>query len=135
MNALGARTNCLRRRPRRDRLPRQPRHQRPHPPRTRQTETPVRLHEFLERLDVSGSEPGDSTLVTLGRTIRGARRAREMSQEALGCAAGLAAKHVSEIERGNRDVRFTTLVRVAKGLGVSVGGLLSIYDLERTANN
>jgi len=54
-----------------------------------------------------------------------------MSQEALAHAAGLAAKHVSEIERANRDVRFTTLVQLAEGLELRPGELLSLYDEQR----
>jgi len=41
-----------------------------------------------------------------------------MSQETLAAAAGLAAKHVSEIERGNRDPRLTTLLKLARALGL-----------------
>ena len=54
-----------------------------------------------------------------------------MSQEALGRAAGLATKHVSEIERANRDVRLTTLLQIADGLGLRPGELLTLYDEQR----
>lgn len=73
----------------------------------------------------------DARLVDLGQTVRRARRDRDMSQEALAHAAGLAAKHVSEIERANRDVRFTTLVQLADGLGLRTGELLALYDERR----
>jgi transcriptional regulator with XRE-family HTH domain len=70
-------------------------------------------------------------LVLFGRVVRRARREREMSQEALGRAAGLDGKHVSEIERANRDVRFTTLLQLAKGLDLPPGQLLTLYDEQR----
>jgi transcriptional regulator with XRE-family HTH domain len=67
-------------------------------------------------------------LVLFGRVVRRARRDRELSQEALGRAAGLDGKHVSEIERANRDVRFTTLIQLAAGLDLRPGELLALYD-------
>lgn len=73
----------------------------------------------------------DARLVTFGRVVRRARRDREMSQEALAQASGLAAKHVSEIERANRDVRFTTLLQIAEGLELLPGELLALYDEQR----
>jgi transcriptional regulator with XRE-family HTH domain len=73
----------------------------------------------------------DARLVDFGRAVRRARRDRDMSQEALAHAAGLAAKHVSEIERANRDVRLTTLLQIADGLGMRPGELLGLYDEER----
>jgi len=56
-----------------------------------------------------------------------------MSQEALAQSAGLAAKHVSEIERANRDVRFTTFVHLAAGLELTAAELMALYEqqLER----
>jgi transcriptional regulator with XRE-family HTH domain len=73
----------------------------------------------------------DARLVDFGRTVRRARRERDMSQEALAQAAGLAAKHVSEIERANRDVRLTTLLQLAEGLDLPPGELLTLYDEQR----
>jgi transcriptional regulator with XRE-family HTH domain len=73
----------------------------------------------------------DARLVDFGRAVRRARRERDMSQEALAQAAGLAAKHVSEIERANRDVRLTTLLQIAEGLALSPSELLALYDEQR----
>lgn len=75
----------------------------------------------------------DATLVALGRAIRRARRDRDLSQEALAEAAGLAAKHVSEIERANRDVRFTTFVHLADGLELSATELMALYERQLDA--
>jgi transcriptional regulator with XRE-family HTH domain len=62
-------------------------------------------------------------LVALGRRLRQMRRARELSQEALAAAAGVHPKHLSEIERANKDPRATTVVRLADALGVTVAEL------------
>jgi transcriptional regulator with XRE-family HTH domain len=60
--------------------------------------------------------------------VRRARRDRELSQEALGRRAGLDGKHVSEIERANRDPRLTTILKLAGALDLRAGELLSLYD-------
>lgn len=70
-------------------------------------------------------------LVIFGRVVRRARRERELSQEALGQAAGLAGKHVSEIERANRDPRLTTVVQIADALDLDLGELLAPFDEQR----
>lgn len=73
----------------------------------------------------------DARLVDFGRAVRRARRDRDMSQEALAQAAGLAAKHISEIERANRDVRLTTLLQIAEGLNLHPSELMTLYDEQR----
>src|SRR5689334_20206212 len=64
-------------------------------------------------------------LLALAGAIRHLRRERELSQEALAFAADIHPKHLSEIERANKDPRSTTVVRLADALGVSVAQL---YD-------
>ncbi len=59
----------------------------------------------------------------LARTLRQLRRDRELSQEALAHAAGLHPKHLSEIERGNKDPRASTVARLADALGVTIAEL------------
>jgi transcriptional regulator with XRE-family HTH domain len=70
-------------------------------------------------------------VAVFGRVIRRARRDRDMSQEALADAAGLGAKHLSEIERANRDPRLTTVLKLAAALELSAGELLTLYDEQR----
>jgi transcriptional regulator with XRE-family HTH domain len=62
-------------------------------------------------------------LLTLATAIRHLRRERELSQEALAFAADIHPKHLSEIERANKDPRSTTVVRLADALGVTVAAL------------
>jgi transcriptional regulator with XRE-family HTH domain len=47
-----------------------------------------------------------------------------LSQEALGTAAGLHRTEVSLLERGGRDPRLSTVVRMARALGVPSSRLL-----------
>lgn len=67
-------------------------------------------------------------LHAFGRTLRTVRRARELSQEALAHRADLSPKHIGEIERGNKDLRFTTLERLAGGLGMRTSELLAAHE-------
>ncbi len=67
-------------------------------------------------------------LVAFGRTLRKARRDRELSQEALADEAGLSAKHVGEIERANKDPRLTTVLRLASALELRSGELFDQFD-------
>ena len=75
---------------------------------------------------------GPSPAVTaFARTLRRARRERELSQEALAVQAGVGAKHISEIERANKDPRLTTVIRLADALGMTVSDLMLAVDQER----
>jgi transcriptional regulator with XRE-family HTH domain len=55
-------------------------------------------------------------LLALAKAIRRARRAKDLSQEALAARADVHPKHLSEIERANKDPRATTLYRLAEAL-------------------
>jgi transcriptional regulator with XRE-family HTH domain len=68
---------------------------------------------------------GAQELDAFARTVRRLRRERDLSQRALAAVAGLAEKHVSEIERGNREPKLTTIFKLAKGLGVPAEALIS----------
>jgi transcriptional regulator with XRE-family HTH domain len=67
-------------------------------------------------------------LLAFGRTLRKARRDRDLSQEALAHEAGLSAKHVGEIERANKDPRLTTVLRLAAALEMRSAELFGQYD-------
>jgi transcriptional regulator with XRE-family HTH domain len=69
-----------------------------------------------EHMFVSSPSP---ELLALAHTIRRLRRARELSQEALAAMAGVNPKHLSEIERANKDPRATTVIRLAEALGLT----------------
>jgi transcriptional regulator with XRE-family HTH domain len=67
-------------------------------------------------------------LLAFGRTLRRARRDRDLSQEALADEAGLSAKHVGEIERANKDPRLTTVMKLAAALEMRSGELFGLVD-------
>jgi transcriptional regulator with XRE-family HTH domain len=52
------------------------------------------------------------------------RRAARLTQEDLAHRSGLHTSEVSRLERGLKDPRLTTIVRLADGLGVPVAELL-----------
>lgn len=60
----------------------------------------------------------------LGRNLKAAREAREWSQEDLAHQAGIQPADISRIEAGKRDLRLSTIEKLAKALGIPPGRLL-----------
>jgi transcriptional regulator with XRE-family HTH domain len=56
--------------------------------------------------------------------LRDRRLAAKLSQEALGHLAGLHPTEISRLERGTRDPRLSTIVRIARALDASAAELL-----------
>lgn len=56
--------------------------------------------------------------------LRSARQAAGLSQEALGDATELHRTEISLLERAERDPRLITIVKLARGLGISASDLL-----------
>lgn len=71
----------------------------------------------------------DPRLLALGRALRKARRDRDLSQEAVGQRAGMHPNHVGTIERGTKDLRATTLLRLIEALEMSPAELFADYAL------
>jgi transcriptional regulator with XRE-family HTH domain len=61
---------------------------------------------------------------SLGRLVRSIRVGRGMSIEGLAKVAGVSAGGISQIERGVGNPAFTTLVKMAYGMGVPVGSFM-----------
>jgi len=59
----------------------------------------------------------------LGARVRALRERRNWSQEDLAHEGGLARSFAGAIERGEKDLRLTTLVKLANTFNVSVGQL------------
>lgn len=66
----------------------------------------------------------DQAVKQFGDNVRAARKAKGWTQEDLAHASGLASVQVSRIERGVREVRITTLLRLLKALDASPDLLL-----------
>lgn len=64
----------------------------------------------------------------LGLAIRQLRRARGISQEAFAASCGLHRTYIGGIERGERNVSFANLLRIADALGVRPAELLDRYE-------
>jgi transcriptional regulator with XRE-family HTH domain len=62
------------------------------------------------------SSPRSQDLDALGEAIREARKARGLSQEALALAAGVDRAFMSALERGQRNVTMTNLLKVCRAL-------------------
>jgi HTH-type transcriptional regulator/antitoxin HipB len=57
--------------------------------------------------------------------VREARRAQGWTQEELAARSGLAVVQISRIERGVRDVRLTTILRLLAALDLEPNALLA----------
>jgi len=69
-----------------------------------------------------------SPIEQFGANVRQARLRRGWTQEDLAHATGLATVQISRIERGRREVRLTTLLRLLKALEISPAKLLKDLD-------
>ena len=61
---------------------------------------------------------------TFGERLRRARKTAGLSQEALGDSCRLHRTEISLLERGERDPRLSTVVRLARCLGVPPSALV-----------
>lgn len=67
---------------------------------------------------------GSPTLVAIGKAIRAARKAQELSQEELALACELDRSYVGGIERGEHNLTVINLIRIASTLNISGADLL-----------
>lgn len=78
------------------------------------------------------SKEKDIRLIQFGSHVRGIRKELGFSQDYVATNSNLTKSNLSEIERGNRNLAFTTLLELAKGLGVHPKKLLDYkIDLEK----
>jgi transcriptional regulator with XRE-family HTH domain len=66
----------------------------------------------------------DRAVRLFGENVKAARKARGWTQEELAENSGLASVQISRIERGVREVRITTLLRLLKALELPPADLL-----------
>jgi transcriptional regulator with XRE-family HTH domain len=59
----------------------------------------------------------------LGLRVRALREKKKWSQEDLAYESGLARSFAGAIERGEKDLRLTTLVKLANTFGIPIGQL------------
>lgn len=70
-------------------------------------------------------DPRRDELRRLGERVREQRRTRGLTQEALAEALDLSVAYVSLIERGGRNPPYTTVVAIARALGVSASRIVA----------
>lgn len=66
----------------------------------------------------------DDRLLQLGQKIRYERLKRNLSQEDLEEKSTVSRRTISEIERGNADIRYTNLYQIAEAFGITISELL-----------
>jgi len=74
---------------------------------------------------VSASLDKDRDLVRLGAAVRARRMAFGLSQEALADLAQIDRSHMGKIERGERNVTFLNILRIAKAIQCKPSELLA----------
>ena len=73
---------------------------------------------------VSGARDEDANLARFGRGVRARRKVLALSQEALADLAGIDRSHMGKIERGERNLTFLNIIRIADALGCKPSELL-----------
>ncbi len=69
-------------------------------------------------------QPASGAQAQLGERVRRLREQRGWSQEGFAHEGGLGRSFAGAIERGEKDVRLSTLTKLARALGVSLSQLL-----------
>ena len=67
----------------------------------------------------------DDRLLQLGQKIRYERTKRGLSQEDLEEISSVSRRTISEIERGNADIRYTNLYQLAEAFDLSISELVN----------
>lgn len=68
----------------------------------------------------------EETLLKLGQRIAGVRREKGLSLRDLARTAEISKGNLSDIERGKRDPRYSTLSAISTGLGITLIELLTL---------
>ncbi len=70
-------------------------------------------------------DPRRDELRRLGERVREQRHSRGLTQEALAEALDLSVAYISLIERGGRNPPYTTVVAIARALGVATSRIVA----------
>lgn len=71
------------------------------------------------------AEPLSSATAALGERVRQQRQALGLSQEALADRCGVHWTFLGQVERGRRNLNLHNLLKLAKGLGIDPGVLVT----------
>lgn len=92
----------------------------------------------IDRPDASGSHDGrrlSAEHAALGLAIRQLRTAARISQDALADRCNMHRTYVGGIERGERNVSFGNLLRIARALDVPASELLALAEHVEHSND
>jgi len=80
----------------------------------------VRIEETYDKDAnlVKRVENGRKFLISLGCRIRNCRLSRGWTQEDLSERAGLSAKYIGEVERGEKNPTYLVLIQIADAIGI-----------------
>ena len=67
----------------------------------------------------------------VGSALRGLRHRASLTQEALAERSGIDVTYVSQVENGRRGVRWHTVMRLLRGLGMNVSDLGAEIDRQQ----
>jgi transcriptional regulator with XRE-family HTH domain len=67
----------------------------------------------------------------VGRALRALRHRASLTQEALAARSGIDVTYVSQVENGRRGVRWHTVMRLLRALGMSVSDLGAEIDRQQ----
>lgn len=89
---------------------------------------------FARKIDYEGmknalSPEHAADLHAFGVAVRAARRTMNLSQEELAHRATIDRSHMGRIERGERNVTFFNIIRIASALGTSPSNLFASAGL------
>ena len=78
---------------------------------------------FYDKISLSGYL--EETCMDIGARVKSKRKRAQLSQEALARRAGLSLNAIAQLEQGGRtDPHYSTLNKIANGLGISVSEIL-----------
>jgi transcriptional regulator with XRE-family HTH domain len=75
--------------------------------------------------DVRSKPPLNETTRVFGERVRDRRVALELSQEAAAARCGIHWTQLGKVERGQRSLRLETIIKIADGLDIDAGILVS----------
>lgn len=73
-------------------------------------------------------EKSEKPLELLGQKIRFLRQSKNLSQEAFAHIADIDRSYIGQIERGERNIAFSNILKIARALGVKVSNLVEGID-------
>ena len=75
---------------------------------------------------IVGINMNDTELVKLGQIIRAKRVQSSLTQVQLAALAGVDRNYIGMLERGERNPSYLSLLKIANGLKLSVGELITL---------